>query len=117
MDVNLMNKSNKPPAFLLCENPMINKSDGRLFILHNRYPLLLAEVHHFQYLTDNHIINIQRQIRIGGRLDYHPETIFFTPVWIDKEITTQADADKIAGIFRRMADWYKSYLIRENRQH
>lgn len=112
-----MNKPTKAPAFLLCENPIADLSDGRLFILHNREPKLFAEVHHYEDLTEAQIMDIQRQIPIGGRLDYQPETIFFTPVWMDGEFTTQADADKMAGLFRRMADWYKSYLIWEDSQH
>lgn len=111
-----MIKTTKPPAFLLCENPIADKSDGRLFILHNREPRLLAEVHHYEDLTDEQKMDIQRQIPIGGRLDYDSETIFFTPMWLDSELATQADADKIAGLFRRMADWYKAYLIWEDEQ-
>lgn len=111
-----MNKSTKPPAFLLCENPISEQSEGRLFILHNREPRLLAEVHHYEDLTDEQIMVIQRQIPIGGRLDYKPETIFFTPVWLNAEIANQSHADKIAGLFRRMADWYKAYLIWEDEQ-
>lgn len=110
-------KTNKPPAFLLCENPIADQSDGRLFILHNRTPHILAEVHHFENLSDEQIMDILRQIPIGGRLDYEPETIFFTPVWMDDLKGEPQDvAYKIAGIFRRMADWYKAYLIWEDLQ-
>lgn len=107
----------KPSKFLLAENPIADQSDGRLFIIHNRDPKILAEVHHYQNLSEADMLKIQSQIPIGGRLDYQPETIYFTPVWIEGNAEqTQEYADKLAGIFRRMADWYKAYLIWEDKK-
>lgn len=104
---------------MLCENPIAEASEDRRFILHNRTPTLLAEVHHYEDLTNSDSLKIQSQIPVGGRLDYGLETIFFTPVWLDETDlagTAQEQADKLAGLFRRMADWYKSYLIWEDDQ-
>ena len=115
----------KLPKFLLAENPIADRSDGRLFIIHNQEPVLLAEVHHFENISEDAMIKFQQQFSGGGRLDYDDETIFFTPVWIQSgwepipEASAdyaQLTADKLAGVFRRMADWYKAYLIWEDKQ-
>jgi hypothetical protein len=99
---------------------MIDKSDGRLFILHNREPRLLAEVHHFEDLSENQILSIQMDWAVYQRLDYHPETIFFVPIWFDDIELQKTDVsiltDKMTGALRRMADWYKAYLIWEDSQ-
>ena len=110
----------KTAKFLLCENPVAEKSDGRIFILHNRSPLILAEVFHHEDLSESEIADIQQKITTGSRLDYGSETIFFEPLWLvpgdDNDITSQQHAFNVAGIMRRMADWYKSYLIWEDTQ-
>ena len=111
--------SNKPPAFLLCENTIADKSDGRVFILHSREPRLLAEAHHFEGLTEAQKMQIEKKLPISGRLDYEPETIYFEPNWLDESTitgTTQEQADKLVALMRRMADWYKAYLIWEDSQ-
>lgn len=74
----------KMSKFLLCENPMTADQDGRLFILHTPEPLILAEVLHHENLSDGQRMQAERdlQANVGARLDYPPETIFFTPVWI-----------------------------------
>jgi hypothetical protein len=112
--------STKTPAFLLCETPIADKSDGRTFILHNREPRLLAEVHHFEGITDSQKMAIQKKITIGSRLDYGTETIYFEPNWIDQLTVTgasQEQVDRLASLMRRMADWYKAYLIWEDEQN
>jgi hypothetical protein len=112
--------STKPPAFLLCENPIADKSDGRAFILHNRDPKLLAEVHHFEGLTDSQKMQIEKKLPISGRLDYGSETIYLEPNWLDESTITgtlQEQADKLAALMRRMADWYHAYLKWEDAQN
>lgn len=121
-----MSKLNKPPAFLLCENPISTKSDGRQFIFHNRSPRMLVEVIAFENLLPEQQLDFQRQMPQGSRLDYPPETFYFIPSWIESGFQPrdgetdqeyqQKTADKLASVFRRMADWYKSYLIWEDSQ-
>lgn len=111
----------KPPKFLLCENPIADLSDGRLFILHNRRPHLLAEVKHYENLNDSDRMEIEKSLTLYGRLDYPPETIFLAPVWIyESELSDSLDAqqkaNKLAGLMRRMADWYEAYLVWEDGQ-
>jgi hypothetical protein len=114
--------STKTPAFLLCENPILSENDGRLFILHTRTPAMLVELNHFKGLTDNEIAELSKiATRDGARLDYGNEVIFFLQQWIMPEpeyaaLKPQEQADKVAGIMRRMADWYKAYLIWEDSQ-
>jgi len=106
----------KSAKFLLCENPIVTgDAAGRIFILHNREPLILAEVLHFQNLDDAKRMEIQGAMDIGSRLDRPPETIFFVAQWARPSelfygLGTQEQADQLAGIMRRMADWYQAYL-------
>ena len=106
---------------MLCENPIVN--DGRVFVFHAREPMILAEVHHYEAFTDEELMDIERQITTPAwsRLDYPPETIYFFAVkffpderFIKKD--AQGPADELAGIMRRMADWYEAYLIWEDKQ-
>lgn len=111
----------KTAKFLLCENPIADKSDGRLFILHNRTPTLLAEVFHFDINDEISQMQCKQKFSIGGTLDYGNEYIVFGCLWVipDEKFSTpsvQQQADELAGIMRRMADWYKSYLIWEDEQ-
>jgi hypothetical protein len=111
----------KTSKFLLCENPIADQSDGRQFILHTRPPRLLAEIFAFEKISDEKIMEIQRQITTGSRLDYGPETFVFGLLWIfesdfKEEMSSQQRANEVAGIMRRMADWYEAYLIWEDSQ-
>ena len=112
--------ANKTSKFLLCENPMLTGDhDGRLFILHNREPKIFAEALHFENLDDAGRLEIEKGIEIGSRLNFPPETIFLAAQWVipgDKfaKLSVQDQADELAAIMRRMADWYESYLIWED---
>lgn len=114
--------SNKTPAFLICENPILSENDGRLFILHTRTPAMLVEIKHFEGLTDAEVAELTKiATPDGARLDYGNEVIFFLQQWIMPELeyaklSAQEQADKVSGIMRRMADWYKAYLIWEDSQ-
>lgn len=110
---------NNMPQFLLCENPTAD--DNQLYILHTREPYILARVEHYEDLSDERRMEIERTITIGSRLDYPPETIFFHALWVVegdelKKITPQEQANTLAGIMRRMADWYEDYLEWEDAQ-
>jgi len=115
----------KTPKFLLCENPIAEKSDGRIFILHTQEPIILAEVYSYEGIGEDRIKEISQTMSIGARLDYGLETFFFVPNWLQpgweiipeaKKDYQQITADKLAGVMRRMADWYKAYLIWEDNQ-
>lgn len=111
----------KTAKFLLCENPIADKSDGRIFILHNRTPILLAEVFHFDASDEMAQMDCKRNFSAYGALEYDSEYIVFGCLWMvpdDKfqKKTAQQQADDIAAIMRRMADWYEAYITWEDRQ-
>ena len=108
----------KPPAFLLCDNPMTAAADDRQFILHNRYPMLLAEVHCFNNTEVAKVQYMLNQAYSVGRLDHDKDIFLFTISWIEPTgaMMPRDVNDKVDPVFRRMADWYKSYLIWEDSQ-
>jgi hypothetical protein len=82
-----MSKQDKSPAFLICSNPMADETHGdRLFITHTRHPVMIAQV-------------------IDGE---------FKPIYIDPTFCIEHDEtvykEKIAGVMKRMADWFNAYL-------
>src|SRR4030067_1070271 len=109
----------KISKFLLCENPLADQSDGRVFILHTRQPVILAECFHFElpdYSSEEEmeadILKCKLVFNTGSTLDYPPEYIVLGAIWIESGTeATQEPADGLAGITRHMAGWYKSYLI------
>lgn len=112
----------KTAKFLLCENPIADKSDGKCYILHNRGVKLFAEVYAFEDAAESEIMDLMRQFECVGKLDYGIETFVFGCLWLLHDakfiaMDKQAQADELAGIMRRMADWYESYLIWEDSQH
>ena len=111
-------KAEKPPAFMLCSNPVAAKSVDRLFILHNRYPMLLAEVHCFNNTEVAKVQYMLNQAYSVGRLDHDKDIFLFTISWIEPTgaMMPRDVNDKVDPVLRRMADWYKSYLIWEDSQ-
>jgi hypothetical protein len=108
---------NKLPKFLFCENPIADKSDGRQFILHARRPVILAEVFHFNEAQESESMECKRAFNLCATLDYPPEYIVLGAVWTEPiVIKNQEEANRLAGIMRRMADWYETYLIWEDSQ-
>lgn len=101
-----MNK--KPNRFLLCENPLVN--DGRVFILHSRHPLVLAEAFHFELDEEEEWMNCKRQFEVGASVDYPGELIALGAVWYEALTPSQETADELAHIMSSMGDWYYAYL-------
>jgi len=96
----------KSPKFLLCENPLAEQSDGRVFVLHAREPLILAEAFHFAADDEEAQMAAKKFFNVAATLDYSPdEYVVLGALWY-----READADTLAKIMRRMADWYESYL-------
>lgn len=111
----------KTAKFLLCENPIADKSDGRVFILHNRSPRLFAEVFSFHLADEKAQMDCKRQFTIGSSLEHNDEYYVFGCLWVmpEEKFTTkniQEQADELAAIMRRMADWYEAYLNWEDNQ-
>lgn len=102
----------KLPKFLLCENPIADKSDGRIFILHTREPRLLAEIFTFDADDEDAQMEHKKLFTSGSALEYGDEYFVFGVIWMEKN---NLPAEKLAGIMRRMADWYEAYLKWEDK--
>lgn len=100
----------KASKFLIAENPIVN--DGRVFIVHFRDPVIIAEAFHFDIDQESEWMKCKSQFSTLATVDYPGELIvlgvvFCAPLpWIDP----QTQADKLAKIMSRMGDWYHNYL-------
>lgn len=103
----------KTPKFLICENPL-GKEPGRIFILHNREPFILAEAFHFDESQNEEWMRCKSAFTIGASVDYPGELIALGAVWTFgntlSAMSAQEQADTLAGVMRRMGDWYHAYL-------
>jgi hypothetical protein len=116
-----MIEKSKTAKFFICENPIADLSDGRLFILYNGKTKIFAEVFHFDANDEEAQMRLKSSIEIGATLEYKDEYIVFAALWVlpGKDLVNknpQQQADLLAGIMRRMADWYEAYLIWEDKQ-
>lgn len=112
----------KRPQFTLCDNPMANeKFDDRLFILYDGDDKIYSEVYHFDIADEEGQMSIKRNSKAVGITEHNDEYIIISAVWLipgDKliKMDQQQQADFIAKIMRRKADWYRSYLIWEDKR-
>ena len=79
----------KIAKFLICENPLAEESRGKRYILHTRFPFLLAEV-----MPPN-----------------EDKTIDISAIWTEANELT---VDEMSGLMRRMGDWYTALLKNES---
>lgn len=103
----------KTPKFLLCENPIAEKSDGRVFILHMREPKIIAEIFSFEEpILESELNELKSKFTTGATLTYGTEYFVFGAIWIEEsdKIDLENRAQELASIMRRMADWYEAYL-------
>lgn len=82
-----MKNNNKLPAFVIADNPMAEPP--RTFVIHLRYPVVVAEV------------NPEAPNVLNG-------------VWNEPLTEEWNDPLKMAGLMRRMGDWYHAYCKRYN---
>ena len=113
--------STKPPKFLLCENPMADEIHGhREFVLHTRYPVIIAQIIDCSDMTEDEQMKVKSEITVGSMLDLDQEYYVFNAIYIEPGYGANTDAQKIAdnlaGIMRRMADWYEAYIKWEDNQ-
>jgi len=93
---------------------VLDKSSS--FILHTQQPMILAEIFNFDSGDEKNQIECKKAFTTYGALDYGLEYIVLGAVWMeplkfeDDIPATQEVANKIAGVMRRMADWYEAYL-------
>lgn len=102
----------KASEFLIAENPIVN--DGRIFVLHLREPVIIAEAFHFDLSQESEWMNCKSNYTLGSSVNYPGELIFlggtFCAPLPATWSTSQEQADKLAKIMSSMGDWYHNYL-------
>ncbi|MFN7703341.1 MAG: hypothetical protein ACK5OS_01875 [Chryseotalea sp.] len=103
----------KTAKFLIAENPVVN--DGRIFIIHMREPVIIAEAFHFAEHEENKWMACKSNFNLFASVDYPNElivlgSIYLAPLPAGWPTHSQAIADKLAKIMSRMGDWYYNYL-------
>lgn len=81
--------------------------------MHTQTPVLIAEVFHFEAGDEKKQMECKQNFLTGSALEYGSEYIVFGAIWVEPH---EVDVDKLAGLMRRMADWYEAYLIWEDSQ-
>jgi len=94
----------KTSKFLIAENPLVD--DRRVFVIHTREPVVLAEVFHFDMDQEASWLECKRRFTVGASVDYPNELICIGAVYISPD----AEAGDLPGLMSRMGDWYFSYL-------
>lgn len=107
------------PAFMLAENPMTGK---QLFIIHTGTPYVMAEVHSFHTADEKGIMDCQRNYTIAGKTTFETHTAVIGAVMMVPDekfgkLPLQEQADKLANLMRRMADWFYAYLKWKDEQN
>jgi len=107
------------PKFLICENPFDEASnkEPRLFILHARHPLLLAEAFHFEGYSGDEpdLMKCKGAFDVGASVDYPGEPVVLGCLWHEALTPKQESANELAYIMSRMGDWYYAYLDWEDK--
>jgi hypothetical protein len=103
----------KPPQISISENPLSQTHRHRLYIHHNKKPFVCAEVIHPN--SDEELEFLKRENNIYGTLDFDDEKIIIIANLVCPAEATEESADKLAKVMNRLAKWYKSYLIWEDR--
>jgi hypothetical protein len=102
----------KSARFLIAENPIVG--DGRVFIVHNREPVIIVEVRHFGEGLERERMEYRSRFAFGSTMDYHGELVALGAVFIaplsPSWSTAERQADKLSKIINRMSDWYRAYL-------
>jgi hypothetical protein len=107
----------KLPKFMIAQNPLVDIDS--LYIVHTRKPMFIASVH--QTLNDDE----QSREKLIEKYATGSATVFGKYTYVlgvenisnDEQflaLPLQKQADKLAGITRRMADWFRAYLKNVN---
>lgn len=97
----------KSSKFLIAENPVVD--DGRVFVVHLRDPVIIAEAFHFSVDDDAAWMHCKSRFQIGATVDYPGELIVLGAVFV-------APGKDYEKIMSRMGDWYHNYLKWEDEQ-
>lgn len=97
----------KVSKFLIAENPVVD--DGRVFVVHMRDPVIIAEAFHFDEDQEREWMACKARFEIGATVDYPGELIVLGAVFV-------AEGKEYEKIMNRMGDWYYNYLKWEDEQ-
>jgi len=111
-----MKMKTKISKYMICENPLVD--DARVFILHCRKPVIIAEAFHLEPDQEAEAMEMKKQFTVGASVDYPGEYIILGAIFIEpvESNDPQNTADDLAKIMSRMGDWYHSYLKWEDEQ-
>lgn len=102
----------KNPKFAIAENPMTEGESHPLYIIHLRDPFICAQVFTFEGDDETAELELRRQIQVGATTDvYGDERAVIAAIYV---APNELSADKLAGLMRRMADWYRAYCLWED---
>lgn len=112
----------KPPKFLVAKNPMVNED---VYILHLREPRLLAKVYEYQNEKELQVFlmvlnrdkdKTRKPLAYSTKEHCGKYYALVLLEWYNTDSNLenfQIEADKV---FKKMADWYRAYLIHEFQQ-
>jgi hypothetical protein len=108
----------KISKFLLCENPLTESGD---FILHTRTPRFLMQVidcesaeHQKEIGKELFIEGEKHGFMVASQTNIYDYYFVLVAIHIYDDIkNTQENADELAKIARRAADWYRQIIKRE----
>lgn len=106
----------KTAKFIIGDNPLID--DGRVYVIHLRSPLVVAEAFHFDLHEEDDYDEARREFSMGASVDYPGELIFLGVIYVGdlpEAYTAQETADKLAKLMSRMGDWYHAYLSADHK--
>jgi len=96
----------KLPRFLIADNPL-GKDPERVFVIHTREPYILAEAFHFHEDEEHLYHELKKSIETGATTQVGSEYIVLGAHWV---VHGGKTPDALAGVMRRMADWYHNYI-------
>lgn len=99
----------KLEKFLLAENPMTQSGE---YVLHTRAPAMLLRVVDATDFSEATRLEFLQNAPVYGATEVNGLYFILVPVIMFSEVTvsTQFDADKLAGLLRRAADWWHAYI-------
>jgi hypothetical protein len=99
------------PKHLYASDP----KSGRKFVIKTRNPAFIGEIHEFDNEAASMVV--EPSIKIGGKAEHQDRYYVFRLIrfFDDVEMTTQNDANHIARLMRRAAEWYVYAIVKKEK--
>lgn len=89
---------------------------GRKFVIKTRNPAFIGEIHEF----DNEAAGmaVEPNIKFGGKVEYQGRYYIFRLIRFFDSVpaNTQEDADNVARLMRRAAEWYVYAIVKKEKE-